>query len=160
MSLKLVLSLVIAGVVLFLFVATRWVASRPQYVDLPTLREQVLKRNQDPEFRRSIEPSLEELKQKFGERIPLKEANQFLDEKMAGIQRQIDEELQKPEARGKTIDLEKLRRNVKAGVTGDNRENVLREIDAKIDAMEAKSDRQMPLAEAEKMWQQLERESQ
>ena len=71
MSLKLVLGLVSVGVVL-LFVATRWVESRLQYVDLPTLREQLLERNQDPEFRRGIQPWLEELKQKFGDRIPLK----------------------------------------------------------------------------------------
>jgi hypothetical protein len=159
MSLKLLLGVVAVGVAL-LFVATRWVESRPQYVDLPTLRKQLLERNQDPKFRRDIEPWLEELKQKFGERVPLREANQFVDEKMAGIQRQIDEELQKPEAEGKTVDLENLRRNVKAGYTGKDRENTFREIDRHIDAMEAKYGRQMPLAEAEKMWQQLERDSQ
>ena len=42
---------------------------------------------------------------------------------MAGIRKQIDEELQKPEARGKTVDLEKLRRDVKAGYKGNDREN-------------------------------------
>ena len=78
---------------------------------------------------------------------------------MAGIQKQVDEELQKPEARGKTVDLEKLRRDVKAGYKGSDRENTFREIDRHIDAMEAKYGRQMPLAEAEKVWQQLERES-
>jgi hypothetical protein len=143
-----------------LFVAIRWMESRPQYVDLPTLRKQLLERNQAPEFRNDIEPWLEELKQKFGERVPLTEANQFVAEKMAGIQKQIDAELQKPEARGKTVDLEKLRRDVKAGYKGSDRENTFREIDRHIDAMEAKYGRQMPLAEAEKMWQQLERDSQ
>jgi hypothetical protein len=79
---------------------------------------------------------------------------------MAGFQRQIDEALQKPEPRGNTIDLEKLQLDVKAGDTGDNRENVFREIDQKIDAMEAKYGHQMPLVEAEKMSQQFERKSQ
>lgn len=157
MSLKILLGLV---AIVLLFVAMRWMESRPQYVDLPTLREQLVERNQDPEFRRNIEPWLEELKRRFGERVPLGEANQFVAEKMAGIQRQIDEELQRPEAQGKTVDLEKLRRDVKAGFTGNDRENTFREIDRHIDAMEAKYGRQMPLAEAERMWQQLERDSQ
>jgi hypothetical protein len=154
----LVLGLIIIAGILY-FVAARRVASQPKYVDLQTLRQQLLERNQDPEFQRRVEPWLAELKQRFGERIPLNEANQFVAGKMAGIQSQTDKVLQRPEHQGKTVDLEKLRRDVKAGYIGNDRETMFREIDRNIDAMEAKYGRQMPLAEAEKVWQQLERES-
>jgi len=130
-----------------------------EYVDLDTLKRDLISRSDDPE---SIEPLFEELKRKFGDRIPVDQLQQFISAKKANLKSQVKGLVVKAATEGKTISVESLREDMekaKEQYKGKDREAFNREVDNFVDSLRAQYGDQIPVAEAFKLLQRLERDT-
>lgn len=132
-----------------------------EYVDLATLREDLISKSDDPEeYQKSTEPLLQELKRKFGDRIPVDQVQQFILGKKLTLKAQMRSMVAKAADKGGTISVESLRENMekkKEEYKGEDRETFNREIDKFIQSLKAQYGDQIPIAEAFKLVQKLER---
>lgn len=134
-----------------------------EYVDLETLRHDLLSKKadpDDPDYRKRMDLLLSELKQKFGDRIPLSQLNQFIASERADLKKEMRALVDKADSEGKSIPLEDLRKNLekaKAEYKGSDHDVFNRKMDEFIETLRAQYGDQIPVAEAFKLLQKLER---
>lgn len=136
-------------------------APAPVYLDLGTLRQDIIANSPDPEEReKSIEPLFRELKQKFGDRIPADQLQQFISTEQQTLKTQMQAYVDRATAREKTISVEEIRQaleKAKAAYKGNDVEAFNRANDDLVASLRAQYGEQIPVAEAVKVLQKLER---
>jgi hypothetical protein len=135
----------------------------PEYVDLEALRQDLLSKKADPEdpdYPKRMELLLSELKQKFGDRIPLSQLNEFIASEKASSKKQMRALVDKADSEGKTISVEALRKNfekAKAEYKGSDHDAFNRKMDEFIESLRTQYGDQIPVSEAFKLLRNLER---
>jgi hypothetical protein len=136
------------------------VSDSAEYIDFEAFRRDLLSKNPDPEYRKGIEPLLQELRQKFGNRIPVNELYRFIADERVELKTRMKGIVEKARDEGKTVELEQLRQHYekqKAEYTGQDPGVFSRELDREVEELRAQFGEQIPFAEFFKRLQDLER---
>lgn len=157
------------GVVLYLMVwAIRGFAVKQpppaQTFDLRELRQNLAKtQSENPEvYKTELAPFLNGLEAKYGNNVPVTEMDglrQFVDSKLAGLEEQRQEIVNRGAKEGKTIEMESLRRTLEgsqAAYTGPDRDAYVMEVDKLLESLTEKYGSRIPVDHAYKIMQNLE----
>jgi hypothetical protein len=168
MPAKAMLVLGLFAIVVWLLIARRGAGTAPadttaEYVDLETLRHDLLSKKADPDGpddRKRMELLLTELQQKFGDRIPLSELNKFIANEITAGKKKMRALVDKADSEGKSIPLEDIRKNLekaKAEYKGNDHDVFNRKMDEFIETLRTQYGDQIPVAAAFKLLQKIER---
>ena len=159
----------VLGVVLYLIVwANRGFAIKqppPAHTfDLSELRQDLVETQaENPEvYTTQLEPFLDRLEAKYGNNVPVTEMDglrQLIKSKLAGIEEQRQEIINRGAKEGQTIEIESLRQNFevsKAAYTGPDRDAYVMEMDRLLESLTVKYGNRIPVDHAYKIMQYLE----
>ena len=140
--------MVVAGSLLFLLLRRRPPAPTTTYIDLDTLKRDVISSGSDPE---STEGLFQGLKRNFGDRAPAEQLQQFFSAQTQEAKTRRRALVAKAASEGKAMSVEDLQRTmerVKAEYKGENRDELNRETDNWIASLRAQYGGQIPLTDA------------
>jgi hypothetical protein len=135
------------------------VSAPPDYIDFERFRHELFSTHADPEYQKHIEPLLQEVKQRFGDRIPISEFLRFVADERANLKTRMKGIVEKARAEGNSVPLEQLQQSVKADYKGPDPEAFNREIDRSVEGWRAQYGEHIPAVELFKILQDLERAS-
>jgi hypothetical protein len=136
------------------------VSGTAEYIDFEAFRRDLLSKNPDPEYRKGIEPLMQELRQKFGDRIPVNELYRFIADERVQVKTRMKGIVEKARDEGKTAELEELRQHYekeKAEYKGADPEGFSRELDRFVERLRVQYGERIPAVELFKMLQDVER---
>jgi hypothetical protein len=132
-----------------------------QTFDLRELRQDLAETNPEV-FETELEPVLNRLEAKYGNNVPVDEMEglrQLIGSKIAGIEEQRQEIINRGAKEGKTVEIESLRRTLeasKAAYTGPDRNAYVMEMDKLLESLMARYGSRIPVDHAQKIMQNLE----
>ncbi len=139
----------------------RRVVSEPaEYIDFEAFRQDLFSKHADPKYRKNIEPLLQELKQKCGDRIPVSELFQFIAAERSDPKTWMKELVEKARTERKAVPLEQLRQRyekAKAEYKGTDPEGFNREMDRAVEVLRVQYGEHIPAEELFKLLQDHER---
>ena len=120
----------------------------------------MLARSENPEeYKKSIEPLLHELQQKYRDQIPVGELQRFISAEKLNLKAKMKGLVASAATEGKTISLESLRQTMEKSKTdykGSDRDVYNANIDNFIGSLKAQYGEQIPVEDAFKLLQKLE----
>jgi hypothetical protein len=133
--------------------------SAAEYIDLESFRQDLFSKNADPEYRRRVGALLDELKLRFGDRIPVTELGKYIAGERADLKTRMKGIIERARAEGKAVSLEQLRQRyekAKAEYEGPDPEGFNKEIDRTVEGLRAQYGEHIPAVELFKILQDLE----
>ena len=128
-------------------------------IPLTELREQ-LSAAQPERYKSELEPLLDQLQATHGELVSAAAVEELIAAKLRELERQRQEIVDREAKKGKTIEIAALRQRMeatKAACAGSNRDAYANELDRLLDGLSAKYGSSIPVDEACRIMQKLER---